>query len=84
MTKRERLRFALTFLSPSTYSQFKKQKEKTMNENNISQSTIEAERKTLDTVFIILLLFTAISLAFCLGYYVAMDEALSLVKTTLN
>ncbi len=55
-----------------------------MNENNISQSTIEAERKSLDTVFIILLIFTAISLAFCLGYFVAMNEALSLVKTTLN
>jgi hypothetical protein len=84
MTKGKRLRIAQTFLSPSTHSQFKKQKEKTMNKNNISQSTIEAERKTLDTVFIILLIFTAISLAFCLGYFVAMNEALALVKTTLN
>jgi uncharacterized protein YpmB len=55
-----------------------------MNENNISQTATQREKQSLDTVFIILLLFTAISLAFCLGYFVAMNEAAALVKTILN
>jgi hypothetical protein len=55
-----------------------------MNENNISQSAIESERKALDALISILLVFTVLLLAFCLGYYVAMNEALALVKTILN
>jgi phosphate/sulfate permease len=54
------------------------------NENNITQSAIEAERKAVDTVINILLIFTALLLAFCLGYFIAVNEALALVKTIVN
>ncbi len=53
-----------------------------MNENNITQT--EAERKAVDAAFSIMLVFTALLLAFCLGYYVASMEAAALVKTILN
>ncbi len=52
--------------------------------NNITQTATETERKAVDAVFNILLIFTALLLAFCLGYFVAMNEAAALVKTTLN
>ncbi len=55
-----------------------------MNENNITQAAIDAERKAVDAVFNIMLVFTALLLAFCLGYYVASMEAAALVKTILN
>jgi hypothetical protein len=52
-----------------------------MNENNITQSAIEAERKAVDTVINILLLFLLGLVGYALGYYVAMSEAAALVKT---
>jgi uncharacterized protein YpmB len=55
-----------------------------MNENNLTQSAIESERKALDAVINILLIFTVLLLAFCVGYYVAMNEVAALVKTILN
>jgi hypothetical protein len=42
------------------------------------------ESQALDAAINILLIFTALLLAFCVGYYVAMNEALALVKTILN
>jgi phosphate/sulfate permease len=53
-----------------------------MNENNITRT--EAERKAVDAVFNIMLVFTALLLAFCLGYYIAAAEAAALVKTILT
>ncbi len=55
-----------------------------MNKETLTQTATQREKQSLDTVFIILLIFTAISLAFCLGYFVAMNEAAALVKTILN
>jgi hypothetical protein len=52
-----------------------------MNENNLTQSAIEAERKAVDTVFSILLIFIFGLVAFSLGYFIAMSEAAALVKT---
>jgi hypothetical protein len=55
-----------------------------MNNERLTQTASEAERKALDAAINILLIFTALLLAFCVGYYVAMNEALALVKTILN
>jgi phosphate/sulfate permease len=55
-----------------------------MNENNITQATRERQEKAENTVFNILLIFTALLLAFCFGYYLAINEALALVKTIVN
>jgi hypothetical protein len=55
-----------------------------MNENNITQSAKERQEKAEDIVFIVLSLLTALMLAFCLGYYLAMREALALVGTIAN
>ncbi len=44
----------------------------------------ERESQALDAAINILLIFTALLLAFCAGYYVAMNEAAALVKTILN
>ncbi len=52
-----------------------------MNENNVTQATIEAERKAVDAVINILLLFLLALTSFCGGYFVAMNEAAALVKT---
>jgi hypothetical protein len=52
-----------------------------MNENNVTQTVIEAERKALDTTINLLLLFLLTLVAFVAGYYVAMSEAAALVKT---
>jgi uncharacterized protein YpmB len=54
-----------------------------MNKETLTQTAIEAERKA-DTVFIIILIFTALLLAFCLGYFVAMNEVAAHIKTILN
>ncbi len=53
-----------------------------MNENNVTQT--EAERKAVDAVINILLLFLLALTSFAAGYYVAMNEAAALVKTILN
>jgi phosphate/sulfate permease len=59
--------------------------EKTMNNERLTQSaTTEQENKAVDAVFNILLIFTALLLAFCLGYFIAMNEAAALVKTIVN
>jgi phosphate/sulfate permease len=48
---------------------------------NLTQTAKEQEDKAVDAVISIMLVFTALLLAFCLGYYLAMNEALALVKT---
>ncbi len=53
-----------------------------MNENNVTQT--EAERKALDAVINILLLFILALVGYAGGYYVASMEAAALVKTILN
>ncbi len=53
-----------------------------MNNERLTQT--EQEGKAVDAAINILLIFTALLLAFCVGYYVAMNEALALVKTILN
>ncbi len=56
-----------------------------MNNERLTQSaTTEQENKAVDAVFNILLIFTALLLAFCLGYFIAMNEAAALVKTIVN
>jgi hypothetical protein len=57
---------------------------KNMNENNIPQAAIEAERKALDTAINLLLLFLLALVGYSAGYYVASMEAAALVKTILN
>jgi hypothetical protein len=52
-----------------------------MNEKTITQSAIEAERKTLDAVINILLIFIFGLVAFSAGYFIAMNEVAALVKT---
>ncbi len=54
------------------------------NENNISQSTIEAERKAVDTVINLLLVFILGLVGYGIGYYAAAAEAAALVKTILT
>ena len=55
-----------------------------MNNEILSQSAIEAERKALDSLINILLIFLLALVAFSAGYYVAMNEAAALVKTIVN
>jgi drug/metabolite transporter (DMT)-like permease len=83
ITKVERLSFALTILSLSDHSRFTKQQEKTMNKERLTQSTIE-ERRTLDTVINILLLFLLGLVGYAVGYYAAMREVSGVVKTILT
>ncbi len=52
-----------------------------MNEKTITQSAIEAERKALDTVINLLLLFLLALVGYAVGYYVAMSEVAALAKT---
>ncbi|MEJ7862138.1 MAG: hypothetical protein WKF90_10960 [Pyrinomonadaceae bacterium] len=52
-----------------------------MNKETLTQSAIEAERKAVDAVINILLIFIFGLVAFVAGYYVAMSEAAALVKT---
>jgi hypothetical protein len=53
-----------------------------MNNERLSQS--ETERKALDVVINILLLFLLVLVGYSVGYYVASMEAAALVKTILN
>jgi hypothetical protein len=53
-----------------------------MNGTKITQS--EGERKALDAVFNILLIFVSLLTAFCGGYFLAMREASALIKTIVN
>jgi TRAP-type C4-dicarboxylate transport system permease small subunit len=55
-----------------------------MNKDTLTQSAIETERKALDAVINILLIFIFGLVAFSAGYYLAMSEASALVKTMLN
>ncbi len=50
-----------------------------MNENNITQAAIEAERKAVDAVINILLIFIFGLVAFSAGYFIAMSEAAALL-----
>ncbi len=52
-----------------------------MNKDNLTHSSIESERKALDTVINLLLVFILALVGYALGYYVAMSEAAALVKT---
>ncbi len=55
-----------------------------MKNNTTQMRKSEQETKAVDTVISILLVFTVLLLAFCLGYYVAMNEAAALIKTIVN
>jgi hypothetical protein len=55
-----------------------------MNNEILPQTAIEAERKALDAVINILLIFILALVAFSAGYYVASMEAAALVKTILT
>ncbi len=55
-----------------------------MNKEILTQSAIEAERKALDAVINILLVFILALVGYALGYYVAMSEVAALVKTILT
>jgi hypothetical protein len=55
-----------------------------MNKETLTQSAIEAERKAVDAVINILLIFLLALTAFCGGYYVAMYETAAHIKTILN
>ncbi|MEJ7862159.1 MAG: hypothetical protein WKF90_11065 [Pyrinomonadaceae bacterium] len=50
-----------------------------MNKEILTQSAKEREDKAVDAVFGILLIFVSLLTAFCLGYFVAMNEAAALV-----
>jgi TRAP-type C4-dicarboxylate transport system permease small subunit len=52
-----------------------------MNENNITQAAIEAERKAVDTVINLLLLFLLALVGYAGGYYVAMREVAAFAGT---
>jgi TRAP-type C4-dicarboxylate transport system permease small subunit len=55
-----------------------------MNENNITQAAIEAERKALDTVINLLLLFLLALVGYAGGYYAASLKAVALAGTIAN
>ncbi len=55
-----------------------------MNKETLTQSAIESERKAVDTVINILLLFLLALVGYAGGYYAAMSEAAALVKTILT
>ncbi len=55
-----------------------------MNENNVTQAAIEAERKAVDTVINLLLLFILALVGYSAGYYAASMEASELIKTIVN
>jgi hypothetical protein len=55
-----------------------------MNKEILTQSAIEAERKALDAVINILLLFLLGLVGYAVGYYAAMREVSGLVQTILN
>ena len=52
-----------------------------MNNERLTQATIEAERKAVDAAISILLIFIFGLVAFSAGYFIAMSEASALVKT---
>ncbi len=55
-----------------------------MNKNNVTQLSTEAERKALDALINILLIFILALVSFSAGYYIAAQEAATLVKTILT
>ncbi len=55
-----------------------------MNENNLTQTAVEQQYKSLATLIKILMTAFVILASFTAGYYVAMNEAAALVKTILN
>ncbi len=55
-----------------------------MNKETLTQSAIEAERKALDAVINVLLVFLLALVGYALGYYIAAAEAAALVKTILT
>jgi hypothetical protein len=54
------------------------------NETNITQRASEAERKALDAVINILLLFLLVLVGYGVGYYAAMREVAALAGAILN
>ncbi len=55
-----------------------------MNENNLTQTAVEQQYKSLATLIKILMAAFVILASFTGGYYCAMSEAAALVKTILN
>jgi hypothetical protein len=55
-----------------------------MNNERLTQSVKERQEKVESAVFNVLLALTALLLAFCLGYYAAVNRALSLVGTIVS
>ncbi len=53
-----------------------------MNENNVTQ--VEAERKALDTVINLLLLFLLVLVGYGAGYYIAMREVATHAGTIVS
>jgi hypothetical protein len=58
--------------------------EKNMNENNLTQTAVEQQYKSLATLIKILMTAFVILASFSAGYYVAMSEAAAHIKTILN
>ncbi len=55
-----------------------------MNNERLAQSTKQRQTKVESAVFNVLVALTALLLAFCLGYYIAINKALSLVGTIVS
>ena len=55
-----------------------------MNKETLTQSAIESERKALNALINIMLIFLLALVAFSAGYYVAAQEAAAMVKTILT
>ncbi len=55
-----------------------------MNENNITQAAIEAERQAVDTVINILLVIILALVGYGAGYFVAMREVAALAESIVN
>ena len=55
-----------------------------MNNERLTQTAIEAERKAVDAAINILLIFIFGLVAFSAGYFIAINEALTMVKTMLD
>jgi hypothetical protein len=58
--------------------------EKNMNENNLTQTAAEQQYKSLATLIKILMAAFVILASFSGGYYTAMRQTATMVKTILN
>jgi hypothetical protein len=55
-----------------------------MNENNVTQRAIEAEREAVNAVINILLLFLLVLVGYAGGYYIAMREVATHAGTIVS